>query len=391
MNITSKILNVIFGTIAIFQFWVMLQDALTSSELYSEMTIVPLSSPEFPLRLSVCVSPGHHQAHLQEAGYQDYVYYQYGQSKYNSSLFGWAGHTKDGNSKYADVGLLQKRLIMFSNLSDIVQSFIHVGYSQWDTITDKEKLNSLVETSRYYFSQFCFTLKPNIKVVPGITVYLHNNLSITEAEIVISDKMLFSGRTIIAHTLNHEGRKIKLNYEKDCQACYGKRFGIKINQEVFDIEDLTKNCTTYPTADFKDYNECDQQKGIATLEGTFGNGFTPLWASDNTSKVTAKPSFGVNKAINNNFANGRLLSDCLLPCTITKTTTTHHDDFTSPHQGISLYIKDQMPVTTTTFVSFSLSKFLSDLGGILGLWLGLGVVQLLELVFPRINIQCVRC
>ena len=331
-------------------------------------------------------NPGHRQALLEEAGYDSYIDYQYGQSKYNKSLYGWGGHTQDGGTKYQDAGDLLHQLTLFPNLSDIVTSVNFIGYNDWDEITEIHKINSLVETSRYYFSQFCFLLKPKTKFVPGMSVYLHNNLAIDEAEIVLIDINLFSGRTILQHTLNNEGTKVKITYKNNCQTCYGQRFGIQIHQEVFDEEDLTKNCTIYPTAEYQSYNECDQKKGLAMLENMYGTGFTPIWAVENASEVSAKSSFVVNKAINVNLANGRSLSDCLLPCTVTKTSTRQVDDFKVPNQGFSLYFKDQMQVTTTTFVPFSLPKFLSDVGGVLGLWLGLGAVQLIELVLPRVNI-----
>jgi hypothetical protein len=46
-------------------------------------------------------------------------------------------------------------------------------------------------------------------------------------------------------------------------------------------------------------------------------------------------------------------------------------------------------VTTTDFVKLPLSNFLSDVGGSVGLWLGLGMVQAVQIVIncilPRIR------
>ena len=52
---------------------------------------------EFPLLTKVCVRPGFHMAALREAGYTSPDSYFTGKSRFNSSLIGWAGHTKGGN------------------------------------------------------------------------------------------------------------------------------------------------------------------------------------------------------------------------------------------------------------------------------------------------------
>ena len=44
-------------------------------------------------------------------------------------------------------------------------------------------------------------------------------------------------------------------------------------------------------------------------------------------------------------------------------------------------------MTSTKLVPFSLTKLLAEVGGILGLWLGLGMVQLGELCLPRVTVE----
>ena len=44
-----------------------------------------------------------------------------------------------------------------------------------------------------------------------------------------------------------------------------------------------------------------------------------------------------------------------------------------------------MQVTTTRFVQFNLMTFLSNIGGSLGLWLGLGMLQLGEIILDRVG------
>ena len=90
---------------------------------------------------------------------------------------------------------------------------------------------------------------------------------------------------------------------------------------------------------------------------------------------------------NNSIAYGDLLdgsqiSDCPLPCTTTSVesrilTETSYENISK----IDLTFSPTIIVTTTSFLKFIFAKFLSDLGGCLGLWLGLSMVQLVDMVW----------
>ena len=60
-------------------------------------TNVNLKDIEFPLSLKVCVSEiSNSFQRYSNLGYEDETSFYGGRSAYNESLFGWAGHTKDG-------------------------------------------------------------------------------------------------------------------------------------------------------------------------------------------------------------------------------------------------------------------------------------------------------
>jgi len=46
--------------------------------------------------LKVCMKPAYSLEYLNAAGYRGIYEYFLGESRYNSSLFGWAGHTEEG-------------------------------------------------------------------------------------------------------------------------------------------------------------------------------------------------------------------------------------------------------------------------------------------------------
>ena len=60
---------------------------------------VPLEDIDFPLVIKICVVPGFSQTALYEVGYNDAGGYFLGQSRFNESVIGWAGHTEDSGTK----------------------------------------------------------------------------------------------------------------------------------------------------------------------------------------------------------------------------------------------------------------------------------------------------
>ena len=108
--------------------------------------------------------------------------------------------------------------------------------------------------------------------------------------------------------------------------------------------------------------------------------------SPSFSRVTTEPVFidrqnGGGYLTHIKYLTGMTTTHCRLPCKITKTVTKfitdqkHNEGF-----GISVAFNQKMQVIQTSLVQFSPIKCLCDMGGILGLWLGLGALQLSELL-----------
>jgi hypothetical protein len=114
-------------------------------------------------------------------------------------------------------------------------------------------------------------------------------------------------------------------------------------------------------------------------------GLVPIWLADDLKKVTKQYASEHSSGLIDLFY-GTTMSDCPLPCSTIRTETKlmRKTIATGRSTSIMIFFSPTVQVTTTDFVLPAISTFLSDLVGSLGLWLGLGVVQALEL-----GINCV--
>ena len=79
--------------------------------------------------------------------------------------------------------------------------------------------------------------------------------------------------------------------------------------------------------------------------------------------------------------DGTSVSDCPVPCTTT-IAIAKEEDVTTMEGGSAIDITffDTILVTTTSFPTFSFSDALAKLGGAMGLWLGIGIMQVFEIL-----------
>ena len=92
---------------------------------------MPLEDIEFPLVIKICTVPGFNQTALHEAGYEDTWKFFLGQSRFNESVFGWAGHTEDS----ATFGSVEETLAEVSDSNfDSVVSNVYVWTKDEETI-----------------------------------------------------------------------------------------------------------------------------------------------------------------------------------------------------------------------------------------------------------------
>ena len=193
-----------------------------------------------------------------------------------------------------------------------------------------------------------------------------------------------------------------------------KDYVTQISSNEYIEEDTTKSCAVYPKSVFASYKDCDEHFMKNILSTFDPPNLVPVWLTDNMENVTSKMtmrhlgnkfSFKIQLMDNRNvpfsgnstgthyedLADGTELSDCPLPCTTTKTDTRLLAKYPTSHNGslINLTFSSKVVVTRTDLLVFNLSSFFSELGGSMGLWLGLGIIQAMDLgvnwILPRIT------
>ena len=162
------------------------------------------------------------------------------------------------------------------------------------------------------------------------------------------------------------------------------------SQEEYSDEDPANPCANYPTDDHHSYAECDDD----FVKKSLFPGFKPFWAVDNISQATNTFSMEKEHILDyDDLFTGILPSDCLLPCLRTvarveKGTTTA----TTGTTLFSLAFSNEVKVKKTSVDRFSFMDSFNYFGSNLGLWPGLGLYQILELLVGMVLGQVlIRC
>ena len=166
------------------------------------------------------------------------------------------------------------------------------------------------------------------------------------------------------------------------QKCANKKFLVEFKQMKYIEEDKSKGCVNYPQNNFESYNDCDEAFMRNVLKSQYPPDFLPFWLGGvNATKWMA--DMKITERIYSDLFKGTLMPPkdvCPLPCT----STTRSTDFLYEMQEdvsystIDITFSDKVEITSWDYGTFSIAEVLASLGGSMGLWLGVGVVQLLE-------------
>ena len=143
-------------------------------------------------------------------------------------------------------------------------------------------------------------------------------------------------------------------------------------------------CRNYPTEEFSSFSDCDSQ--FVRREDDAA-GVVPFWAAEDLAEVTnitVKPP-NYDELLLWNLFDGSLESNCHKPCLSTKVIGSELSEKRSEDLTTLIFSFDpEVVISVSQFPDFNWTTFFTDLGGSLGLWLGLGVSQLLELFLRNI-------
>ena len=203
-----------------------------------------------------------------------------------------------------------------------------------------------------------------------------------QLEVQLEDRLYSLSRSFKYNKFGNSGPKMEL---MNLSRSMFRYYSVQLSQNVFTEEDPGKKCKHYIETS---YNDCDEQFIKKMLRENYPPGFMPVWATSNLSSVTTFITGNKNNFSKNykNIILGTLESDCPPPCTYTNIISVFQDEkkenFTTSR--IDITFSNKVSVVLSDFPKFNIAMFLSSCGGSMGMWLGVGVVQTVEMVVSAV-------
>ena len=204
----------------------------------------------------------------------------------------------------------------------------------------------------------------------------------SSVEITIEDRLSALERDNPDAKRGFLGSVIEHNLERKAFTKYFLEF----SQSVFAEEDPSIGCKNYPWEDFRSFDDCDKDEMQEWVTNKYN--FLPFFMAKEELNATVGPvqvDFNCDASSEKIEAyahyNGYIKSACPRPCTQTQIKL--NKLITEKWNGdptVEIMMSDKVMVTNNFYPNFSPVEALASLGGSLGLWLGLGVLQLLQLV-----------
>ena len=171
-------------------------------------------------------------------------------------------------------------------------------------------------------------------------------------------------------------------------------------------ENQLEICRDYPNEDFETYNDCDEQFLMDVFQQYFG--FYPIWVTNNKSLVSKNVTVLNFDAMGAGYVNyfdlieGISALSCRPPCKSSSTNCVliYKRHWTANFSMIDITFDDLVSVSIQELPGLNWTGLLADMGESMGIWLGVGAVQILAIlagfVQPRVKgfwkqIYCKLC
>ena len=356
-----------------------------------------LSEANISLVFKVCYTLSYNLSILAAAGYTNVQNYFLGAvgTVLKHTIVGWKGkdNTLDISGKsffflltitYSlFLGLLEDSKKLKTSLNLIKTIYINTA-NDTTIVIRSPNLDSVLRKTRVT-KRNCFAFDFSLKT-PDIFLkrvkFLFNENITGNVQVQIESSNLFSDRDLSVQSEYNTGQIMEKTLTNDNITGKGQTtYDVMLSKNIFVENDPTKRCRSYPSTKAKSYNECDKKFVRDELEKYVALDFIPIWATDNLFHVSRANVLNYsNLNIVTSLLDGSRSSNCPLPCETSSMRTRFFSEEYSEDAIIQINFANRVPVSKTDFVAFDISQCLSDIGGSLGLWLGVGVLQLLEVV-----------
>ena len=157
-----------------------------------------------------------------------------------------------------------------------------------------------------------------------------------------------------------------------------KTYILDVKENIFVKEDVSKSCLDYPTQFHQTYGDCDDE----FLDTVVPHNMKAIGQVDDYNQAS---TFAIAEMplIYNDLFDGTEKSPCPLPCStysfesrfLKRNPTDYLND-----SYVEISFPSSMTVTSTFFLKFSFTNTLSSIGGSMGLWLGLSLLEALQVL-----------
>ena len=238
-----------------------------------------LQGDDFPLIFRICVQPAFDKKALEETGYgygQVYRYFQ-GRSKFNKSIFGWAGHTNDSGT-YGTINDVYQKVSSYTPKDVITKIYVDFESGKRFFLN-----HSHVQLERVNFPLNCFNLNitkhPEVRnrQIQAISFRFNGQKNITSVQIIPQGKHLISYRDFYHYSLYSTGDALISD------PGFLKKYVIEIGENVYVEKDPSKHCREYPNEKYQSFGDCDNEyvKSVCKKHNIF-----PIWMTDDFGNVT---------------------------------------------------------------------------------------------------------